>query len=56
MQPVIDQVKENLDAYMNCYEKIFTWSEELVIFMNGFVGSLGMELTLMNLRSILRAN
>ena len=29
MQPVIDQVKANLDAYMNCYEKIFTWSEEL---------------------------
>ena len=29
-QPIIDDVKNNLDDYMNCYEKIFTWSEELV--------------------------
>jgi hypothetical protein len=30
MQPIIDQVKDNLDSYMSCYEKIFTWCEELV--------------------------
>ena len=29
MQPLIDQIKNNIDSYMNCYEKIFTWSEEL---------------------------
>ena len=29
-QPIIDQVKQNLNQYMDCYEKIFTWSEELV--------------------------
>ena len=28
-QPVIDQVKNNLEGYMECYDKIFTWSEEL---------------------------
>ena len=28
-QPVIDQLKGNFDEYMKCYDKIFTWSEEL---------------------------
>ena len=29
-QPVIDLVKANLEEYMNCYDTIFTWCEELV--------------------------
>lgn len=28
-QPVIKQLKENFEQYMNCYDKIFTWNEEL---------------------------
>ena len=29
VQPLIDDIKNNLDKYMNAYDKIFTWSEEL---------------------------
>lgn len=28
--PLIEDIKKNLDSYMSCFEKIFTWSEELV--------------------------
>ncbi len=29
VQPLIDEIKGKLDDYMNAYDKIFTWSEEL---------------------------
>lgn len=29
VQPLIDDIKNKLDDYMNAYDKIFTWSEEL---------------------------
>ena len=30
VQPLIDDIKNKLDVYLNEYDKIFTWSEELV--------------------------
>ncbi len=29
VEPLIQEIKNNLDTYMNEYDKIFTWSEEL---------------------------
>lgn len=29
VEPLINEIKNNLDTYMNVYDKIFTWSEEL---------------------------
>lgn len=30
VKPLIDDIKNNLDSYMSCYDMIFTWCEELV--------------------------
>ena len=29
LNPLFEEIKNNLDAYVNAYEKIFTWNEEL---------------------------
>ena len=29
LEPLFQEIKNNLDAYVNAYEKIFTWNEEL---------------------------
>ena len=33
-ESLINSIKNNVDMYMDCYDMIFTWSEELCLSMN----------------------